>query len=188
MDSRLDAIFKTQFRQTETLDTRQGIKRHERDDGRRKKRGNEDKKDDEDIWEDRPVISTRTLRRFLEQLVRNQDDSTAHGTEKISVSDTAKAREEKETNDPNRASTERAAKAAHAYQRTYRATHEEETTIPSAEALPAITLNVEDVRTISRLIKDLDQLAKNHVETITLEKSGGFLQSLVAAVTKAQKS
>ena len=174
MDSRLDPIFKTQFRHAETLDTRQGIRREEKT-GDRGKRDEKSRSDDEpDLWEDSTAVSIKALKAFLEQLVR--DSTHTDEGEKINIAPPAPA--ENENTGPV---AQDAARAAGAYERTYRATHEEETAAPTADTIPAIELQPDEIRIIHQLIADLGLLQQRQIEYLTIKKSESFLQSLVDA-------
>ncbi|MCB9990209.1 MAG: hypothetical protein H6867_02370 [Rhodospirillales bacterium] len=179
MESRLDPLFKTQFRQTETLDTRQGIRRQDPDE-QRGKRDRKDRDDNEDdLWQDKTSVSVQTLQLFLEQLVRQQDSEDKAADIQLSPAEIPAH----STPDPNQHYTPQAAKAAQAYQRTYRATHHEAPPpVPPADSIGNITLTPDEIRTIHQLINDLNTLAARRVETLTVEKSSSFLRSLVEAV------
>lgn len=187
MYSRLDPIFHTQLRHAETLDTRQGIRRHE-DQDERKKRGRKKRENEEDLWQDQTSVSVSALHTFLQQLVRDTETKQPAAQkqnvadENIALSDNAKGKSESHTPvKPDVA--QRSTRAAQAYERTYRATHHDAIPAAPAEgAVPAIDLRPEEIRTIHGLIDDLEKLAQRGIETLTLQKSDSFLQSLVDAV------
>ncbi|HIL28139.1 MAG TPA: hypothetical protein EYG18_02600, partial [Micavibrio sp.] len=67
MLSRLDSIFKTQFRHAENTDTRQAIQRREQD----QRRKNEDDKpnyDESELWHDDITVSVASVKNILKQL------------------------------------------------------------------------------------------------------------------------
>ena len=69
MDSRLENIFRHNFRQAEPADTRLGIGRHEREEGRKKDRQDKEK-EQRPAWEDRTVVSVSALRRSVISFAR----------------------------------------------------------------------------------------------------------------------
>lgn len=181
MDSKLDPIFKTRFLQTEPLDTRQAIRRH--DDpaysgGRHHKSW---KEEEQDLWEDQTTVSVQSLKQFLAQLIA---PATNAGGDDQQPAPAPGARERLDNGDTT-PETRKAAQAARAYERTYRATHKNEAaaSLP-AQALPAITLSPEEIRIIHKLIDDLEALSGRKVETLIILKSESFLQSLVEAVRR----
>jgi len=180
MHSRLDPIFKTQIRQAETLDTRKGIKRHDPDIEKDKGKNKNQQDDDLDPWEDSTTVSTRALRRFLEQLILDSSDNlpTSKPNEDINISKPNPEQHQKP--ESNTAQSQRAAHAAKADQNPYKTTHREEDV--GQGAIPAIDLSPDEIRTINKLITDLSNLTKNNIEHLTLIKSTSFLQSLVNAV------
>ena len=181
MYSRLDPIFKTQLRQAETLDTRQGIRRQNRVD-ERGNRDNKDKGSDEgEVWEDQTNVSIAALKNFLEQLSREAETkSNDDPAEHVRLSTKSKENSHPEGHRSDEASR-RAAYAAGAYERTYRATHKDELET-NAESIPSVNLSPEELRIINNLIKDLSSLLSAGKEFLILNKSESFLQSIVDAV------
>ena len=182
MYSRLDPIFKTRFRHAETLDTRQGIRRHDQPGRRGKQHEREEDTENKEAWEDSTSIAVQTLKVFLEQLAQETagPQSNADHGEKIDLS----PRAEQGADRHQKSADPAAQQAAQAYQRTYRATHDEARVIPNRDAIPDIALTPAEIRIIHRLIKDLDRLAARNIEQLTILKSESFLQSLVDAVEK----
>jgi len=177
MDSRLDTLFTAQIRHAETLDTRQGIRRHEEQPGREKHHHEKQEENKSDLWEDQAAVSVRALKVFLEQLVAPAGSLGAPGGEAVGISAQVAAHSVHKTGSGE------SAKAAQAYARTQRATSADAPpAAPPSAALPVIELTVEEMRIIHALIKDLDLLATRHVETLTLAKSDSFLQALQEAV------
>jgi len=68
MYSRLDSIFRTTFRHTETTDTRLGIRREDRQDTRKRKHDRKEEKP-ESLWEDSTSVSINALKAFLNDLL-----------------------------------------------------------------------------------------------------------------------
>lgn len=182
MFSRLDPIFKSQIRHAETLDTRQGIRREEQAGGR--PRGEEKPQDEQDrqVWEDETTVSIVALLSFLEQLTIDAADqhASAGSGEAHQKPQTPRPSPNPPAHAPEIPS--RAAHAASAYQKTYRATHGDERIAAAPEAMPKIQLLPEEIRIIHQLINDLKKLGGRNINTLPLRKSGSFLQSLVDSV------
>lgn len=178
MYSRLDPIFKTQLRHAETLDTRQGIRRHEEQGGKKRDHEKDEEPDEDDLWEDSTTVSIPALKSFLEQLVGSASRKQDLAAEKdISDSDPEHPHSEASSQ-----KSQRAAKAAQAYQRTHRAVHDEERTLPEGSSPQNIELRPEEIRTIHTIIQDLAALSDDGHRELTLQKAESFLQSLVNAV------
>ena len=183
MLSRLDSIFKTQFRHAENTDTRQAIQRREQD----QRRKNDDDKpnyDESELWHDDITVSVLSVKNILKQLTSSKPQAATENTPTEDVSLFAPDTEPT-VNDHNPRS-EQAAKAAMAYKRTWETTHPEETSFtPPPENIPDIALAATEMRMINDLIDGLDTLLARDVHNLTLEKSDSFLQSLQIAVEKA---
>ncbi len=181
MYSRLDPIFKTQFRHTETLDTRQGIRRQDQVKDKKKKSGNDESdSDDIDMWEDSTSVSIKAIKAFLEQLAGETKKSAGKPEpgENIKIS-----QKEKSISTATPATGKQsAARAAQAYQKMHRATHTEEQQEIPQSSIPSIALRPEEIRVIHKLIEDLGTLAAQNKDHLTIRKSENFLQSLVDAV------
>lgn len=173
MDSRLDQIFRTSFRQTESADTWMGIRREEpQDQHGRKKKNDEDK--DKPAWEDETVVSIAALKQFLTSLIAPASPfmpppvasaAASHGPPPLSVQQ------------------QQAHHAAQAYQNTAR--HAPVPVIPPPSEPPRTeppssspTLSTEENRTIHQVLDLLDQLLASGVSTLTIQKEGSFLESL----------
>lgn len=174
MDSRLDSIFRTTFRQTESTDTWMGIRREEpRDDQRRKKDEDDDKKE-KPQWEDDTVVSISALRQFLSTLIAADSPLQQPQSSPSPVTDMP----------PPSSQQQRAHNAASAYQNTAR--HTALTPAPpAAEPIPAPALSSEENRAIYQLINDLDILQQNGMTSLQIQKEGSFLESLQKAAQKA---
>lgn len=179
--SRLDSIFRTSFRHTETTDAWLGIRRDEGQDTRRKKQHKEEEKDSDSLWEDSTSISVSALKAFLGSLIKD-------GTEEP-YEETA---EEKPQEDPSpRKPSGQTARAAQAYQTTARATDHTDEVVPQQDAgtrdqTTTVELSVEEKQVIQQLLVDLEVLAKQNIEQVTIQKAPSFLESLVRAVQKAK--
>ncbi|QQG36378.1 MAG: hypothetical protein HYS17_00875 [Micavibrio aeruginosavorus] len=171
MESRLDSIFRTNFRQAENADARLEIKRDESEEGRKRKERGKDGEKDGAEWEDVTTLSVPALQQFLLALISPntplpQATPAGPGTPE-SLSPQQKT----------------AHHAAHAYQTTARQ-QQPSTAASTVQDNPA--LSIEENRAIHRLLKDLDTLLQQNITTIVLRKEGSFLESLQKAVTAAQ--
>lgn len=184
MDSRLYPLFRSQFRPAEPVDTRQAIRRQEDPGGRGKQRDRQEDESDDSLWEDQTAVSIQSLRYFLTRLVTADSDAPA-AAENIELSESAAGNADTGKATPQ---AQRAAQAAGAYKRAYRATHRDaaETMNAAAGPGPEVTLTAAETRTIHKLIEDLGNLADGGTETLTILKSDSFLQSLIEAVRRAQ--
>lgn len=183
MYSRLDPIFKSQMRQAETLDTHHGIHRHLDDESRRRKDSDDTHNSDPALWEDSTTVSIEALRAFLKNLLA--DSQPDHKTEGPKDSVTKKS-------DKQPPKSGAAARAASAYQRTYSATHYDDTehaplpVEPDDKNTAAIKLEPEERRAMHALIDDLKILAEAGHRNLVIEKNTSFLASLIEAVKKAK--
>ena len=168
MDSRLDNIFRTTFRHTESADTWMGIRREEpRDDQRRKKDGDDEKKE-KPQWEDDMVVSIAALKQFLSTLIA--PDSKFQQSTPTPESQ------------PLSSQQQRAHNAVNAYQRNTAAPP------PPSPTPAAPTLSQDENRAIYQLMQDLDLLLQNGVTSLTIQKDGSFLESLTqSAKTMLEK-
>lgn len=187
MFSRLDPVFQSLPRQAESTDTRQDIRREEKtgDEGRKGGRDKEEKQ--QQLWEDSTVVSVRALRAFLAGLIAR---SAGGGHADVRVSVAQPPAHPPAQQNRNQPSTTESARAARAYKSMYYTGQKEHQ--PPLPAPPAaeggIKLSPEEDRAIHKLIADIDILAARGVETLPINKSGSFLQSLVDAAALASKS
>ena len=85
MLSRLDSIFKTQFRHAENTDTRQAIQRREQD----QRRKNDDDKpnyDESELWHDDITVSVLSVKNILKQLTSSKPQAATENTPTEDVS------------------------------------------------------------------------------------------------------
>jgi hypothetical protein len=176
MDSRLDNIFRTTFRQAESTDTWMGIRREEpRDDSRRKK-GDDENKQEKPQWEDDTVVSIAALRQFLSTLIA-PDSPLQQPTPEAAPQHHAPSSQQ-----------QRAHNAVNAYQNTARHAAPASVSTPPPATSPQTThptLSQDENRTIHQLIHDLDILQQNGITSLTIQKEGSFLESLKQAANKA---
>lgn len=173
MESRLDGLFRTGFRQTESADTRLGIRRDESEDGRKNKSSNKDDEEADSAWEDVMTLSVPTLQQFLLGLIN--PDSPYQAPPATPETETTGLSPQQKT----------AHNAAQAYQATAR--HQNIT--PPAPPAPAVQdnprLSAGENRIIHQLLNDLETLMNKNIATLSLRKDGTFLESLQKAVTAA---
>ena len=169
MDSRLDNIFRTSFRTTESADTWMGIRREEPRDEHKRKNEDEDQKSDKQQWEDDTIVSIAALKQFLGTLIAPDSVYQAPApTRNVPTQATLSTQQQ------------RAHNAASAYQSTARhatPSTPPETTTPQPSDT-ANTLSQEENRTIHQLMNDLDILLQEGITSLTIRKEGSFLESL----------
>lgn len=172
MDSRLDQIFRTSFRQTESADTWMGIRREEPQNPHERKKKHEGDKE-KPVWEDEAVVSIAALKQFLTSLIAPTSPymppsaaGSAHGPA-----------------GPLSVQQQQAHHAAQAYQNTAR--HAPAAPIPPPSEPPRLeigssspTLSTEENRTIHQVLSLLDQLLAEGIDTLAIQKEGSFLESL----------
>ena len=174
MDSRLDNIFRTTFRHTESADTWMGIRREEPRDDQRRKKDEDGEKKERLQWEDDTVVSIAALKQFLSTLIAPESEfqqTKTEGHEMPALS----------------SQQQRAHNAVHAYQNTAQHAPTTPVTPPTAPA-PEPSLSQDENRAIYLLLNDLDLLLQNGVTALTIRKEGSFLESLTqAAKTMLEK-
>jgi len=181
MLSNLGPLFKTVFRQAESADARLEIRREEKENSGKKKDHEEDAGTDDALWQDSTGVSVGALRTFLIEFLKS------HGApaEQVIVPDMAPS-ENSAGQKP--AVSAVAARAVKAYTSMTAATaytppQIQAETPPAAPVDEASLLRADEIRSIHTLIADLDTLAKEGVETLTIQMNGGtFLESLTEAV------
>ncbi len=192
MFSQLGPLFKTVFRSAEHADARLEIRREEKENGRKKQ--DEQAEDDSTnaLWEDSTAVSVIALRAFLiEFLKKNNAGDVPAMTEAVNEAEDLTAIETVPPPAPVSSVAARAVKAytsmttQNAYTPPPVATPPENPNNPNADL--ASLLAADEVRTIHRLIGELDTLSKNGVETLTILMNGTFLESVSEAI-RLQKS
>lgn len=187
MFSQLGPLFKTVLRQAESADTRLAIRRDEKHDQGRKQDFDSPSDDTSALWEDSTSVSVAALRTFLVEFLKTRGEALTEEETALS----AAAIEQHRTKDavPPPALSARAARAAKAYGAA--ASHPTVTDMPEtdeAETAEEPDINLADLlaadelRTIHRLIHELDILERRGVNMLLIEKAETFLQALVAAV------
>jgi hypothetical protein len=168
MFSRLETIFRSEFRQTEKTDTRQQITRQNKDFQRKKHK--EKKKDDALLSsEDDTAVSIRALSIFLKGLLPGEEDDIKNNKE----------------NDPankvqNKAKNPNTVKAINAYERS---------SADKASSYNALektannyNLSAEEENKIKKILDNLELLKDKNLEYLTLKPAPTFLESLDKAI------
>lgn len=188
MFSTLGSIFTEKPRQAENTDTRQGIRRQDPDqEGRKKKRGH---KEEPEFFgtEDDTSVSIDALRVFLVNFLKSLQketetpNATMPETVQKDVLESGKPEQEKPRTGP-------LAQAAGVYAQTAQASEKQSLSIKhNPEADIHDGLEATEVRTIHRLLDDLQELSDRNIEYLVIERSTSFLQSLHDAVEKTKRT
>lgn len=183
MFSQLGPLFKATFRQAESTDTRQAIRREENK-GNRRRDEDEDAADTSALWEDSTGVSIEALQAFLIAFLNGETGphpETATGHEAQTSLPEAPAEPQPAPPPVNLA----ASHATHAYQ-SMAEKLEPHPHIPPVHPRPQ-TADVDlvhgsEIRLIHQLIDDLEILMQNGVTELNIERADSFLDSLKAAV------
>ena len=124
MLSRLDSIFKTEFRHAEETDTRQAIRRRDPDQ-RRRNDGDKDKQSASELWHDDISVSVRSVKDILEQLLHKpaMDFKESAKTQPAKTPNNSSQDGNGDGDGAPKLASDQAAKAAQAYQRTWERAH-----------------------------------------------------------------
>lgn len=184
MFSQLGPLFKTVLRQAESADTRLAIRRDEKQDQGKKQDFDSPSEDSSALWEDSTTVSVDALRTFLIEFLKTRGEALTD--EETALSAAAHQLQADRAAPPDPAISAKAARAVKAYGTA--AAHPaapdtpvEETGEDGHENL-ADLLAADELRTIHRLIHELDLLARRGVSMLAIEKAATFLDALVAAV------
>ncbi|MCC6597174.1 MAG: hypothetical protein IT559_00045 [Alphaproteobacteria bacterium] len=172
-------------RQTEAVDTRQAIQRHDPDFHRHRKDA-EDQPDPE-ATDDGATVSTEALRIFLENFIRE----SGQGLERRARPRTQGETESTTDEVPVQAAPQgRAAQAAQMYRHAAEAREKSTILLETTDSAtgPEMALSANDTRTIHRLIENLKTLSARGVELLHIERAETFLQSLINAVEAAEQA
>lgn len=167
MDSRLDSIFRTTFRTTESADTSMGIRRDDPRDDHKRKNDDDDHKKDKPQWEDDTIVSIAALKQFLATLIAPDSQYQAPVPAPVIPTQATLSTQQ-----------QRAHNAVNAYQSTARHTSPVTATPAPVQSHTSNTLTQEENRTIHQLLNDLDVLLQEGVTSLTIQKEGSFLESL----------
>lgn len=184
MFSSVSNIFSVKPREAESADTRLGIRRHDPDQERSKKKS---KDEEEKVFfndGDEATVSVEALQIFLENFLRSLLQTA--GTPAAPVARTRQAPDVVSTNTNAGMRDGAAAYAASAYRQASFSARNKSYFDSAPVQNDAIGLESHEVRTIYSLLSDLNILAQQNVKTLHIERGGTFLQSLVAAVEKGK--
>ncbi len=185
MFSSLGPLFKTIFRQAEAADTRLGIRRDEKRDGR--KRPDFDLTDDDhSLWEDSTDVSIPALRLFLQNFVTGQDGSTQTSPSAPASTPQAEIKTSTPASPPPAIMPGATAKAISAYQTMGQRSAgyaSPAPTFPTVQVTSDVDmLSASDIRIIYQLLDDLEKLSARGYETLSIGRANSFLESLANAV------
>jgi hypothetical protein len=183
MDSKLDSLFRTTFQPAQQTDTWQGIRREEPHNEQNKKKPRKEKEDGE-FGDDEATLSVQALYEFLKNIL-TQAGEKMPGT-------IAQTMPDEELDDAPRPVNPASAHAARAYQTTARSApgqridfSERPAGVASTPAGPALTLSAEELRTIHKLLDDIESLGRRGIGAIPLIPAESFLLSLALGVKAA---
>jgi hypothetical protein len=179
MLSQLGSVFKTTFRHAESADTRQEIRREEKEDGHKKKDRDQSSRDDSALWDDSMAVSVEALHSFLVEFLKSHG-APLPAQESLSIS--PHAAPSSEQRQPVNSTAARAVKAYTAMTPAPTPQPISQTDDNNRNINPADLLSAEEIRTIHALIDDVDRLAKAGAQTLNIVIVGTFLESLVEAV------
>jgi len=186
MFSNLGPLFKTAFRKTEETDTRQHIKREERDIARRKNDEEEDSRISIDLWEDKQSVSVEALQAFLTNFIQGKtfrkSNPASADTSKNSALKTA------QSPPPTTPKNTQTARAVSAYQSIAEKTAPPQSAITENKKSEMIAeadlIESDETRRIFALIEKLEKLKENGVTDLTIEPADSFTESLERAIAK----
>lgn len=184
MNSKLDSLFRTTFQPAQQTDTWQGIRREESHHDKQKKHQHKQEQDDE-FGADKATLSVQALHEFLKNILTQAGEKMP--------AQLAHILPEEEMDGEPRPYNEASAHAARAYQNTARHTpgqridfSERPAASTQQEAtVPAIVLSADELRTIHKLIEDIEDLGQRGIGIIPLIPADNFLQSLTLGVAAA---
>lgn len=177
MFSRLEPILRTVVRKTEAADTRLAIRRDESKDLGDRKSGHGHDEYSPMEWEDIALVSTASLRTFLQSLIEAPAAPAAPAAA------------------PHHAPTTMGARATNAYQTMGRAVHDRNVTEESAPPAHADTATVlghdfveQELALVRRYIGDLIELERRGVESLSIQRSASFLDGVREGIRLAEES
>ena len=179
---KLDSIFRTNLYVTERTDTSMAIRRRDPQDDRQPKGGRE-REEDSEFGEDHTTLSVSALHGFLNSLLQQAGQAPQNPGQL--ADETAAAAPPPSPPSPAQSGYRAAASA---YQSTAQAGTPSSIALndpPPPPTAPSLTLNAEELRTIDRLLHDVEMLAARGVATINLHPAENFLQSLSLGVSEA---
>lgn len=183
MFSQLGPLFKSQFRKTESNDTRQNIPHKEQDIVHNNRDNKEQKSTSDEAWTDDTSVSVNALRAFLIDFLKTlpggNDNQFLNQIEPAENPNSRPKEKARPTNTRN-------AKAVRAYQTMAAHAaqleppinhHENSSNEPTADKLQS-----KEIRDIYSLIQDLDILAARGITNLNFLLADSFVESLKQAV------
>lgn len=186
MFSQLGPLFKATFRQAESTDTRQAIRREENK-GNRRQSDDEDAGDDIDLWEDSTGVSVEALQAFLLAFLNGETGQAAPENALSNPADETTEDEPSPPATPAPPVNMAASRATSAYQSMADKLEPHPHTPPVHPQKPAADVDLvhgSEIRLIHQLIDDLEILMQYGVTQLTIERADSFLDSLKAAVNQ----
>ncbi|NCO03775.1 MAG: hypothetical protein GW903_06255 [Alphaproteobacteria bacterium] len=177
MFSNLGPLFKTVFRQAESTDTRQAIRREEKEQGRGNKEAQEDTHISVNLWEDNTSVSVTSLQAFLIDFLKDKTFS-----DKADISNQMAPFQTQQQKPQNTF----VARATNAYQTMAEQTQKPPRAPQIEEISTADLVESEEVRKIYTLIEDLELLSRKGIDSLYIEKAESFVESLRQAVRVAK--
>lgn len=184
----LDKIFSFKPRHAEVTDTRQAIRRQEKD---RQRQGDDDQQKEQELFlsEDNTVVSIDALCAFLETFLKSLPEEENEKTPREQGENLAKSALKVGHDFNKKRPVPGDVKQAMGAYESAAFSGREQKTLQSEDAKIAaenLGLQAHEVRIIHKLIEDLKFLSKQNVSELIIERGPSFLESLVAAVEKAK--
>ncbi len=185
MFSQLGPLFKTQFRQAESNDTRQYIPHEEHEKHRKEQNEQQKKQSTNEAWVDDTSVSVGALRAFLIDFLK----TIPGGQDSAFINNRTDAEElSSRPKEQKRPTSTHNARAVRAYQTM--AAHSQSDTSSKSPDLDkaednnptADKLESKELRDIHSLIVDLEGLEKKGVTTLHIFQADSFVESLKNAV------
>jgi len=174
MFSSLEPLFKKTFRQAESTDTRQAIRRDEKQREERKRKENQKDEQQTDLWTDKTSVSIEALKAFLKEFLKNQILKEKKEYNSVSAPKRSKNYGNHATN---------AYETASKYSENSFKKQNDESTYEGSQ-----NINSEEARSINKLIDNLNTLSEKGLKELEIQKKQTFLDSLEDAVQKALKN
>lgn len=184
MFSALGSIFSTKPRQAEHADTREEIQRHDPDFERGRKKNAPDQ--EKDTHQDNATVSITALKTFLENFIKDTSQDQAHKQSESSPQTADNQYQPSEIQTPTTQASSTAAKAASAYETMAKTKEKSQILLETTDQAtgPTLDLKAADIRTIHKLIENLEILTTANIEYLHIERAETFLSSLENAVNK----
>lgn len=165
----------------ENSDTRQGINRHDPDAEGRKKKKDQGKDQEIGLWEDSMEVSIPALQEFLKTFLGRSPQKEKE------IKDVPEISEQPEKREARNTQTKRAIQAYETQSH-----YSDPPAIP--EKISEKPQNIEDplssseTRLVHQAIEGLNTLSNKGYTTLSIEKDGSFLESIVGAIQKTLKA